>query len=144
MSASADVTIRPVPSTLIRAMWPHVLPHVERGFKAAALDVIDLARDLATDRAALWCIFHGDMTSAAFFTSVHEDGGERFVFVYGLGGTGVRCWGSALARAMESHARANGCNAVRFMGRPAWARVLPGYRTIAERDGVALYERALG
>lgn len=143
MSASADIRIVQIPLGLLAEMLPHATPHLVRGMAVSNLDVLELASDLITGAASLWCIFDRNQLSAAFFTSIHEDEAGRFVNIYGFGGHGVRRWIGHLQDVMETHAGKNGCRAVRFYGRPGWGRLVPRYRSIGIENGAAIYERAI-
>lgn len=144
MSASADIKVLPVHRGLIAQMWPHALPHLERGAAVGKIDAAELLADLWNVRTVLWCVFKDGQITAAYFSSIHEGDAEgRFLMVYGLGGTDVRAWLPDLVETMEEHAKANRCDRACFHGAPAWARLVPQYTKLPATDGAALFERVL-
>lgn len=143
MSQSADIRVLPVADELIFSMWPHVVPWLVKGLAAAktsTLHEIEVGVAAGTDR--LWCVFQDEKLVGAFVTAVYRDGGD-YLGVYALGGTGLKSWADAIDQAMQTEARRLSLDRIRFAGRQAWSRVLPGLAHRGKIMGHEIWERAV-
>ena len=138
--------IIPIPPHLIGEMWPHVAPHLMKGLaKATDLTLRQVVDDLVNGTDQLWCVIDRERVLAAFLTAIYidEDRNERFLGLYGLGGTDFKLWGHMLDARISQAALAAGCARIRFAGREAWSRVFPQYAITGHRGDEAIYERAV-
>lgn len=129
----------PVPASLIPRVWPSLGGFIARACERPGCDETELSLLTAclANQAQLIAIVGEDRAPvAAGVTQVrdHEDG-RRSCWVLAIGGSGVAEWAGTLAD-IETGAAAAGCNTVEFVGRRAWARVLPSYRATRCEAGV--------
>jgi len=142
MSRSAKgVRIYPVPKHLVPQMWPHLVPHLERGCEAAAMTLDGILEGVNADTDRLWTIFLDGRVSGAFVTAMHDDDRGRWLGVCGLGGRGIRQWAGALDATMQLEAKTHGVMVIRFAGREAWSRVLPNLAVTGRAGDHLVYER---
>jgi len=105
--------------------------------------------DLASGDVMLWVVIEGEappVLRAAFATQITEVDGRPFVDVAGLSGQrrgDVARLMQAIDAQMQEHARRMGCAGVRFVGRDAYKRLLPGYRVRGLRNAWPIFERVL-
>lgn len=97
----------------------------------------DVERDVLEGHALLWLAWDGETILCATVTRLAVGDVDKACEIVACGGGQVRRW-IALIAAIETYARAEGCDVVRLMGRQGWASLLPQYRA----DKVIL-ERAL-
>lgn len=143
MSASGDIRVLPIPLALLAPMLEAARPCLARAASVARFDPGTLVADLARGHARFWCIFVGNGLMGCLFTSVVLEAGKRVLFVSGLGGAGMAQWAANLDAAMVDAGRDDECASVRFYGRRAWGRVLPGYHAIGAKGGATLFERVI-
>lgn len=118
-----------VRSDRIEALWPRVLPFVDRalghaGGRYAAEDVLSA---LLKAQMQLWIAVGGDRIEAVLVTEIVDYPRQRRCNLFlGAGNALEACL--AHLPAIEAWARAQGCDAIEAGGRPGWERVLPGFR----------------
>jgi hypothetical protein len=87
-------------------------------------------------RALLWLATDGATIHAAAVTELAASEWRKVCVIVACGGHDRARW-LHLIGGIEEFARAEGCAAVRILGRKGWARVLPEYRMhriVLERD----------
>lgn len=137
-----DIKIMPVPLEFAASVWPHALPHLEKGLTAATNCTLDeLHADVMSGEAQLWAIFADMEMVAAFIAADREDDGQPFLALYALGGSGLHDWAEALDRKLVRHARMLGIPKIKFAGRRAWSKVMPLCRVTGSMEGDAVFER---
>ncbi len=124
------MTLAPVPTAHLAAVWPAVAPWLAG---VCARPDSDLTRDalyrLCARQEALLIVVHDEAAPVAAGVSQvrRHDDGALSCWILAMGGIGARLWRHTLAQ-IEAGARAKGCSAVEFVGRRGWARLLPDYR----------------
>lgn len=124
-----------VPMHLVPLAWPEVEPWI-----VGACDRVpseyepDDLRGIC-ERGEAGLILIGPQGAAPVAAGVrqirdHADG-TRSCWVLAVGGAMARAWRHTL-RIIEADARAKGCAAVEFVGRPGWARLLPDFECVRE------------
>lgn len=142
MPRSVDIRVLAVAPHLVEPMWPHVAPLLTKGLAAATTSTLpDIRRDLANETDTLWTVFENERLVAAFVTAVYVDQGA-YLGVYALGGSGLPKWARAIDAAMQDEARRRGLSCIRFAGRKAWSRVLPGLECKGRLGPHEIWERA--
>lgn len=142
-----------IPVKYLADIWVYVLPTIEKGLTANPnMNLDDVLNGLIDESIQLWVVMKqqpfGRTLVAAFLTSIERDvteGGEMewVLSLYGLGGAEPRAWVMLCHQTMHRFARGEDCKRVRMCGRPAWQRILPGYRVVGEKQGHLVYERAV-
>lgn len=110
----------PVPLDKVDAVWPRVLPHIERAItpeSGASLD--DVNRMIHNKEAQLWAVVDGRETVGAAVIQLDAES----VHIFLLGGVRWAEWRSELSKIYEL-ARLAGVSRVSCGGRRAWARLL--------------------
>lgn len=134
-----------VPPTMVGDAWPACGEWLLRGLAECSdmgvLETIDKCRDGSFQ---LWMI--GDVQGAeslgACVTEIIEADGDRVVALYALAGKRLHEWSDDFADAITKFATAEGCRAVRFVGRKGWARTIKDAKKVGDMQGLAVYERA--
>ena len=98
---------------------------MERG-DLGRFDVIE--KDVHSQNAILWVAYVNRNLASAAVTQIDKTECSKVCTLQACGGSGVNNW-IQLLEVIESYARNNGCDCVRFMGRKGWARLLKNYRT---------------
>lgn len=117
-----------VDPAMIRQVWPMVENMIDEGYAAVDEPTPDVLEWLEDKKGLLWlAVRNGRIISVLTTSLVQKRSGLacRLVTSTGDGGECLRHLG-----AIERYAKAEGCVKVCAAGRPGWARVLPGYRTI--------------
>lgn len=142
-----EIKVLPVSRQEFSAVWPHAAPHILKGLTAATnVTLPQMITDIVIGADVLWVVIERNVTVAAFLTStcIDDDTGEKFIWVYGLGGFGMPRWAKSLEEAVTAFGLRVGANSVRFAGRDAWSRVLPACQITGREFGRnANYERAV-
>jgi hypothetical protein len=142
MSLSVEIRVLCVPEHLHDAMWPHVAPLLTKGLAAATTSSLaDIQADLARGTDHLWCVFENEWLVAAFISAVYTDQGA-YLGLYALGGQGMWKWAREIDATMQAEARRRGLQRIRFAGRKAWSRVLPGLVQRGQFGPHEIWERA--
>jgi hypothetical protein len=84
-------------------------------------------QNVLSGRALLWLVMRGTAIRAAVVTELHRTETRKVCTIVACGGADMRDW-LALLSGIENFARAEGCDAVRVMGRAGWTRMLKEYR----------------
>lgn len=126
--------IMPVPADLVPAIWPSVLPLIERGVEASrgdrlAPDYFDIC---ASGAAQLWLIGKDGAVTAICIAEMVQYPRRRVALVDLIAGDGLSEWLPLLDATVGAWGRARGASAIQTGGRPGWSRVTKqiGYRTI--------------
>jgi hypothetical protein len=136
-----------IPPDRVAEIWPHVCGLI----RAAAVKCRDLSSyqpvesSVLAGRALLWLVVGredgddaGVKVHAAVVTKLQQNERRKVCVIAACGGAiahedgrerpvGMRRW-LDLIGPIEDFARAEGCSAMRIIGREGWARVLPAYR----------------
>jgi hypothetical protein len=120
----------------VERVWPFVLPMLTAACDATGTDLTPdfIKEEALADRRTLWVIFDTDDPFgpflAAFATGERLTAQGRVVFIDALGGRNRGCWLAHCLSELEVQAKAMGAVRLELEGRPAWRRVLPGYREV--------------
>lgn len=111
----------------INDVWPHVEPLLAPAMNAALADddIASVKSDLDQGCALLWIVWDESIRAAAT-TKILNVPNKRICVVTSCGGRDVLKWYGFIA-ALEEHARAEGCDAMRVTGRRGWKRLLKDY-----------------
>ena len=113
----------------VEKIWPHVAHLVRRAMERGGMGrFADIERDVLGANAYLWVALEQGAVLAAAVTQVTQENGRRLCTIVACGGRERARW-LALKSALEDFARAEGCRAIRILGRSGWARLLPDYST---------------
>ena len=109
---------------------------MERG-DLGRFDIVEA--DVKSAGAILWVAYVNRELASAAVTQIDQTERSKVCTVLACGGSGVNNW-IQLLELIETYARNNGCDLVRFMGRKGWKQLLPEYRT----DKVIMEKRLNG
>ena len=122
-----------VPPARAQEFWP-----LARRYVYAAMDRVGLqsARgvedDVLSGRKLIWLAVEADKVRGAIVTALVSKDAERILEIVALGAdVSAARPHLALIERLEDYARAEGCAAVRIIGRRGWSRALGGYRVRA-------------
>lgn len=112
----------------VGAVWPHVLPFIERS--RAAVPAMVAARELAEDIRAraergvyhVWAVYRDQALIGAFVTSLDSYARLRVCTIQYLAGHDMDAWIDLLDATVCEWAAINGCAQVELRGRPGWGR----------------------
>jgi hypothetical protein len=90
-------------------------------------DVAAVERAVLAGIQLLWVATDTRAIYAAAVTSLDRINGETLCTIVACGGRDRARWLPLIA-VLEDFARAEGCRAIRILGRRGWARALPDYR----------------
>jgi len=119
-----------IPPARVREFWPHARALIEAAMEKGDISPFACVEHaVLTGGALLWLAWDADARAiaAACVTELQIVGARKLCLIVACGGHGMRQWLPLLAP-IENYARAEGCAAMRIMGRAGWARVLKGYR----------------
>ena len=128
----------PVPAAMLAKVWPDLGAFIAKACERPGCDETELSLLTAClkQRAQMIAIVDDQhQPVAAGVTQVREQADGRSCWVLAIGGSRVTEWSNTLAQ-IEAGAAAAGCRTVEFVGRRAWARVLPSYRATRCEAGV--------
>jgi hypothetical protein len=135
--------LQAIDHTDLAAAWRIAEPWLARacarpGCDLSAPELLDLC---ATGRALLVGIFDGPDLVAAGVSQVRQHADGRLTcWVLSLGGRAAGSWAAVIAQ-IEAGAAARGCEAVEFVGRPGWRRLLPDYEAAPDAVGFHFTKR---
>jgi hypothetical protein len=125
-----------IPPDRVAEIWPHVCGLI----RAAAVKCRDLSSyqpvesSVLAGRALLWLVAGredgddaGVKVHAAVVTKLQQNERRKVCVIAACGGSNMRRW-LDLIGPIEDFARAEGCSAMRIVGRAGWARAQPAYR----------------
>lgn len=110
-------------------LWPHVSHFIEAAF-ASGLgdeDAQSLKADLDKREALLWVVWDGEHLIAAAVTRIVRTATKRVCILVAGGGRELWRWKHFIVD-LEEYAKAEGCDAMRVMGRHGWKAIFPEYR----------------
>jgi hypothetical protein len=118
-----------IPPDCVHLVWPRVAGLIEAAMRRGDLSSFAaVAAAVSAGRAQLWVASeHPDGIAAAAVTELHQPRRRKYCVIVACGGYDMARWLHLLAP-IEDFARAEGCDAMRIMGRKGWARVLPDYK----------------
>ena len=109
-------------------VWPRVAGLIEAAMRRGDLSSFAaVAAAVSAGRAQLWVACKSTEIEAAAVTELHQPQRRKYCVIVACGGAHRERWLDLLAP-IEDWARAEGCDAMRIMGRKGWARVLPDYK----------------
>ncbi|NJN46760.1 MAG: hypothetical protein HC808_10100 [Candidatus Competibacteraceae bacterium] len=112
-------------SDQIRAVWPEVSPHLQRGLdRGSNYTLRDIYKGLRRQKMQLWTS-RNDVIEAALVTSL-QDG---YCLLLCAGGSNADEWVHWLP-VIERWAKEHGFNEMRLYGRIGWLRKLKGFRAV--------------
>lgn len=114
-----------VPPGLSSQFWPYVEGMLRGAERTRLLDIETVRRDVCEGGGLLW-LAYGDGIDGAAVTSLQSVAGNLYCVITACGGHGIDHW-IALIEGIEAYAKAEGCRAVRIIGRKGWRRKLPDY-----------------
>ncbi len=151
MASKADIKVVCVPPDMLEEAWPHVGPLLLKGQLEMTGNMRQALRNLAGGlvevlgrKVQVWavCDDGAKRVLAAMASEIVVEDGRKVVWVTGMGGEKITRWGKPLSDRMAAFAKAEGCEAVRFAGRPALQRAYGSVRCVGEYgDGLLLFER---
>jgi hypothetical protein len=110
-------------------VWPLARPFILAAMHRAAIsDFADVESAVLAGTSLLWLAVEETNIHAAAITALHRVNGDRLCTIVACGGRGRARW-LALKSVLEDFARAEGCRAIRILGRRGWARLLSDYAT---------------
>ena len=126
-----------VPPDCVHLVWPRVAGLIEVAMRRGDLSSFAaVAAAVSAGRAQLWVACKNAEIAAAAVTELHRTEWRKVCCIVACGGRERERW-LALLGPIEDFARAEGCDAMRIMGRKGWARVLPDYkvkRVVLEKE----------
>lgn len=118
-----------IPPDVVSQVWPHVFGMVRQAFVKTDLGLFrDMEEDVFAGRALLWVAWKEPEIEAAVVTQLRITEGGKVCLIGACGGRRARNW-LALMSAIENHAREEGCNKIRAIGRKGWLRLLPDFHS---------------
>jgi hypothetical protein len=112
----------------VAQVWPHVSHLIEAAIRRGGLsDFACVERAVLAGSQLLWLAVDARTIYAAAVTALDLVAGDKFCTIVACGGRD-RARFLPLIAALEDFALAEGCRAVRILGRRGWARLLPDYR----------------
>src|ERR1700680_4303617 len=125
---SRSVELICVPPDTVRKVWPRVCDLIYEAMRRGNLSGYQGVADLVLDgRGLLWLAWDGQTVHAAAVTALAPTEWRKVCESIACGGRDMpRCL--HLIEKIEDSARAEGCSAVRIVGRKGWVRMLTDYR----------------
>jgi hypothetical protein len=112
----------------VHHVWPLVAHLVRAAMRKGRLSEFDdVERGVRGGRMLLWVAADPRAIWAAAVTELHVVNGEKFCTIVACGGHDRGQW-LHLLDGLESHAKAEGCAAMRVYGRRGWGKLLKDYR----------------
>lgn len=110
------------------AFWPYVGPLLRPAIENVGLsDFDEIAAQILRGDALIWLAVDGAKIKAAASTVLQKVGRDKICVLTACGGNDMNEWLSLLGK-IEAFAKAEGCKAMRILGRDGWLRALDGYR----------------
>lgn len=116
--------------------WQHAGSYIRQAVERGMTDFAKVEAEVLSGRRQLWLVLDGKTIVGAAVTRLVTDGACEITALGTDPGAGHNHF--HLIDRIEDFARAEGCDAVRIIGRPGWQRALPGYAPKA-----VILERAL-
>ncbi len=126
-----------VDPALVSEIYPIVKDCIYQAIKRGNFGAYQPVEDnVLAGRSLLWVAVVDGRMRAAAVTSICQTEWRRVCEIVACGGRGMNEWVGLITR-LETYARAEGCYAIRIIGRVGWQRVLKDYkprRVILEKD----------
>jgi hypothetical protein len=148
-----------IPPDKVALVWPHVRDLILAAMKRGDLSSFrPVEASVLCGDALLWLamagdeyrgadprhrgacrerpVGHGEQVAATAVTVLQQTEWRKVCIIVACAGAEMHRW-LRLLDGIETYARAEGCSAIRIMGRKGWARVLTSYRAkqiILEKD----------
>ena len=113
---------------MVKSVWPLVSDRIRAAIVRTGIGLLsEVEADLFSRQSLLWVVHDGDGIASVIITQLSK--GENGVVC-----TIVACGGKSvlhdirLLAGIEKYARAEGCRAMRIIGRKGWARALDEYK----------------
>jgi len=117
-----------IPPADAHGVWPPVAALVKAAMEKGRLsNYAEVEQAVRSGAALLWLAWEGESIKAAAVTEVSAANGEKFCTIVACGGHDRGQW-LHLLEGLESHAKAEGCAAMRVYGRRGWGKLLKDYR----------------
>ena len=113
---------------MVRQVWPHVCHLIYAAMRRGNVSGYQGVADLVLDgRGLLWLAWDGEKVYAAAVTMLATTEWRKVCELIACGGKDIPRWLHLLEK-IEDYARAEGCSAVRIVGRKGWQCMLTNYR----------------
>lgn len=113
----------------VKTAWVEVSHWIKLAMERGDLGLFtDIEQDVLSGRSLLWLVWDKPKILAVVVTQLRQTECTKSCVIAACGGEQSGLW-LGLITEIENYARAEGCDAVRIMGRRGWARALPDYRT---------------
>jgi hypothetical protein len=114
--------------TEIDSVWPHVRADIECAVATARgkFTVDDMLAELRSGECQLW-IWKSETAHALCITQVHSYKRNKVCWIRICVGENFPEWSVACIGRIEDWARAQGCDAMEFIARPGWSKVMKQY-----------------
>jgi hypothetical protein len=110
-------------------IWPEVSHWIRRAMERGDLGTFaQLEDDVLAGRALLWLSWHHPKIVGATVTQIGRTEKSKVCTILACVGFCIAHWIDGITK-IEEYAKAEGCDAMRVMGRKGWARLLPDYST---------------
>src|SRR5262245_47838496 len=119
-----------IPPARVHEFWPHARALIKAAMEKGDINPFaGVERAVLAGGALLWLAWDADarVIAAACVSELQVVGARKLCVIVACGGHGMHRWLPLLAP-IEEYARAEGCSAMRIMGRAGWTRVLKDYR----------------
>lgn len=114
----------------VHIIWPEVSHWIKRAMQRGDLGRFDDVEDhVLNGRMLLWLVWDKPKILAAVVTQLATTECTKACVIVACGGEKSGVWLHLISK-IENYARAEGCAAVRIIGRSGWARVLPEFRVV--------------
>jgi hypothetical protein len=114
----------------VHLFWPEARPLILAATERCGdVPVEEIEGDLRDGLALLWLATDHQEIHCALVTQLLTGIDGKRCQLVAIGGHGHRHW-LHLIEKIESYAKSEGCDAMRFSGRYGWARLLPDYEEI--------------
>jgi hypothetical protein len=118
-------------------VWPFVCDLIRRSMQRGAFGAFaPIENEVLAGRMLLWLAADETVIHAAAVTVLAQTEWRKVCEIVACGGHGMCNWLPLLA-GIEDYARAEGCSAMRILGRKGWMRALPDYqvrRVVLEKE----------
>jgi hypothetical protein len=113
----------------VARIWPSVCGLIRAAMRRGGLgSYAPVEESVLAGRALLWLVIDATAIEAAIVSELHQTEWRKVCVVVAGGGKDMRRWIGLIGK-IEEFARAEGCSAMRIVGRKGWARMLSEYRT---------------
>ena len=125
----SSVELHCVDPSLAKDIWPHASALVKKGMSRADEGDFDRTeREVLCGLQLLWIGWNGSAIEVAGVTQLVMLGDRKVCVIVAFAANSNRDRWLPLLSVIERFAKAEGCAAVRIIGRKGWERVLENYR----------------